>query len=497
MARSVQEMFVCVRAGCVENLSSASALERHVMETHVTKTDPAVWQDFEFEPVAGQQDSLLDTTGRSIEENFEFEGDGPLGPHPLVLPGKRKEEGKRQIRTKMKSDYQNLAVRIDREHSNESAKDQKIKRITSVLPTIKKFIVKTKSSFTLEEIEKRQENFTDEAKKEFETLIDEGRDEEIYYKMFGDLSRKRKRNWICVFHQNKIFYGDKRKFESHFLEEHQEKVTYNCELCPRSTKNIFKFEHHLKDAHFLESQCQSCNISFSSNTKLLTHKLKVHDEGARLVCHLCDRKFVTRIRLQGHQANAHSNQKFPCLICAKYFKSKAIVQQHEKIHLKQTNKQTPQQMMKRAETEARREARRVQARERREKTCDECGRCFKVTGKFNEHKKFHQRDESLICTKCARLYTSRYALMTHVKNVHEGIKDFSCEKCNFKACNTWKLSLHTRKVHLNEVLTCSLCEKRVKHEYQHVTSMHKAEMSWKDYIQMKGRKEFEAPPTSM
>ena len=109
------------------------------------------------------------------------------------------------------------------------------------------------------------------------------------------------------------------------------------------------------------------------------------------------------------------------------------------------------------------------------------------SSKFSLHKKFHEKDESLLCKKCDKFFYSPDGVKKHVKKVHERIRDYSCKDCLFSASSKWHLQIHISKVHLNVLDTCNICLVKVKSEYHHVVGQHKNESSWKDYVENKKR----------
>ena len=87
-----------------------------------------------------------------------------------------------------------------------------------------------------------------EAQADFETLIREGKDQEIYCKLFGNIFKTSdmpfsdgySRSWICKSCPSEKFFGPKQEFEEHFKYNEHGRTAYICELCSRSLSNCLK-----------------------------------------------------------------------------------------------------------------------------------------------------------------------------------------------------------------------------------------------------------------
>ena len=75
-----------------------------------------------------------------------------------------------------------------RKNQNEGRRGQKIRCKFSVNKKVRMFRVRLRSSFTLKEMEKKySNNLTMETRRKFQNLIDKRKDEEIYFKIFGEI----------------------------------------------------------------------------------------------------------------------------------------------------------------------------------------------------------------------------------------------------------------------------------------------------------------------
>ena len=465
-------MFVCPRPYCTLILLSQPQLEEHIQADHSkqARSNKHIEQQFSFVQEDIHEEEEEDLIGFEFEPNSQ-EPERAVGPVeknvdvPRTVSGdqlKRLIDRSRAKRgTKLKANNEYKEVKWKKE-----AKNKVLFKVKS-----ETFIRKAKSSFTLEDIEKRLDNLDEKTRAEFKVLIDEGRDEEIYRKIFGGLNTNR--DWVCIYHKNGKFQGKRQEFEKHFKEEHKKSIIYTCELCQKSSKKFSQFLEHLRESHYKEVQCGACNLSYSNSSKLLTHLLKTHGEGG-FACDLCEKKLATRHYLKAHKAADHSSAMFPCTTCSKCFKTKKRVEKHEQIHSR-----LPKDKKRRIKMKA----------------CEDCGRMVSSI-KFSLHKKFHKKDASLQCQKCQKFFYSPNAVKKHVKAVHNGIRDYSCKDCLFTSNSSWHLQLHISKVHLNILDTCSICLAKVRSEYHHVVGIHKKECSWKDYVENKKGMKKKMPTSS-
>ena len=469
-----KELFICPRPGCTQVLLSLPKLEDHIQAEHSkeARSSTHIEQLFSFEQEPGEKQRDI----QEEEEEFEFE---PKYQESELV--KDQVEKKDDVPTVVPVEKLNVLIDLMKvkkrtkekpeikykERAKKLKKLQKNNVFLEIKSKPKPLMRKSKSSFTMEDIESKLGNLEEKARAEFQLFIDEGRDEEIYTKIFGDFDTNRE--WICIYHEDGKFQGNRRAFALHFKEEHRAGKLYTCELCQKSKKNFSVFLKHLRETHFKDIHCDACNLTCSNSRKLQTHLFKIHGKGG-VSCDLCQKKLASKENLKIHKT-LHSSDMFPCSVCPRIFKSKYRVVQHEKIHsLLPTVKKERRIIMK---------------------ACKDCGRTFR-SDKFSIHRKFHEKDKSLQCQKCEKFFHSPTALKHHVKTVHERIREFSCKDCLFSSSTRTHLQHHIDKVHHNVLDTCHICQVKIGSEYHHVVGYHKKETSWKEYVENKMRIKSEA-----
>eukprot|EP00092_Neocalanus_flemingeri_P030934 GFUD01033596.1.p1 GENE.GFUD01033596.1~~GFUD01033596.1.p1 ORF type:complete len:520 (-),score=75.09 GFUD01033596.1:53-1612(-) len=352
------------------------------------------------------------------------------------------------------------------------------------------WLVRSTSNFTIQTIANLTEiKLTEEAMIDFDNLIQQGKDQEIYCKLFGNIFGSgdqsftaKCRNWICNKCPNKKFLSFKQEFEDHFKGLNHGIIAYTCELCSKSLKSLEILKVHLKTKHFTDAKCEICMVVCSTKNTLLTHKLKVHNEGG-YQCDSCIKMCSTMLLLKAHVRDQHGDKSFPCSTCGKVFKNKANCAGHELIH---TGKEFECEfciLKFKSEIGFNRHVKLEHTKNFEVLNCHECGATFKVKTKFNTHMKFHQKHPDLICDICDKLFHSRTAKVLHKETVHLKNRRFACDQCEFRTVSNGKLKKHIQKVHENQHEMCFLCNQSVKHAYHHVKTAHKDQpTAWQEFM---------------
>ena len=123
--------------------------------------------------------------------------------------------------------------------------------------------------------------------------------------------------------------------------------------------------------------------------------------------------------------------------------------------------------------------RKWQTYNRKEKTCEKCGKVFHNMNSYSSHMKVHLREEGVseeqakqklyyYCDQCPKRYTKSKSLKKHVKTIHEGIKIKSnykpksivCELCGFTCTTNQIIKDHMSVKHENDnKYLCKICGK--------------------------------------
>ena len=86
------------------------------------------------------------------------------------------------------------------------------------------------------------------------------------------------------------------------------------------------------------------------------------------------------------------------------------------------------------------------------------------------------------CDQCGKTFSSGKYLKTHIKTVHEGIKDKKCHLCDKVYGFAGDLFMHIKKVHDGVRHTCHICNKQfgdAKTVKQHIEVVHEGQKNHK------------------
>jgi len=431
----------------------------------------------EQNPIQGSLPDLPDGTGQMVENlksGFKLE--------PVCLLDIKTEEE-------------------ENEHNVQYVQNKKTKQFSKRLQSnvvhrigrMQETLIRNKSAFTIQKIEALTKiTLSPEAKLNFETLINEGRDQEIYSQIFGNIfcianlpSSVKCRSWICRSCPEGKFLGSREDFEEHFKILHHGKLLYTCELCNKTQKSFRVLKVHLKSKHFTDAKCERCAEIFPTEGKLLTHKLNVHGIGG-YQCDQCSKMCPSMARLKVHVRENHSGLSFSCSTCMKVFKTKGACVQHEATHSGRVYECEYCIDTFISETGKAKHVKFQHTLDFEKFTCEVCGKEFGERTNLTSHMKFHQKHEDLICEICGKLFNKMYAKRKHKMAVHDNIRSHACDRCDFRTTSNAKLKHHIMKTHENQQEVCFLCNQYVKHPYQHVRSAHADKpTAWKEYMERK------------
>ncbi|CRK95022.1 CLUMA_CG008508, isoform A [Clunio marinus] len=201
--------------------------------------------------------------------------------------------------------------------------------------------------------------------------------------------------------------------------------------------------------------CDHCNYSDCHKNELLNH-IRTHFIIKAFTCHICSADFTTQKDLVEHAIYISDNPFF-CDIdgCFTAFKTEIILWEHvKKIHEHFQFHQPPQPQT----------------------TCHVCGKIYKQKKNLKQHLLYHQPPKHC-CEICNRKMYTRGELTVHIRNVHDGRKDFQCHICDKKFTKSHTLKQHMIRIHLKQKLTCKVndCNESFEKKYlfrRHILKAH-------------------------
>ena len=77
-----------------------------------------------------------------------------------------------------------------------------------------------------------------------------------------------------------------------------------------------------------------------------------------------------------------------------------------------------------------------------------------------------------MCQDCKKNFRDPSSLKKHIRRVHLGEKNITCDQCSFSSFDKHKLAVHVNQVHSNSTESCLLCKAEIKSMYHHMKSKH-------------------------
>ncbi|KAM3957676.1 zinc finger Y-chromosomal protein 1-like [Aphomia sociella] len=201
------------------------------------------------------------------------------------------------------------------------------------------------------------------------------------------------------------------------------KLDFSEAWCTVCPVEVQSFEDYLNHI----SECH--DLVFDETAKELFDEFKLSDDSVN--CPECEETFRNFAMLQYHIHKAHpiiEKRKFLCEICGKDFSKFANVD----IHIKQTHC--------------------VQK-------CKDCNKTFPSRYALETHVENVHKTDVLKCPLCPKVLGTRYLKRRHLALVHDYKSvQVSCDLCSMIFTRNHKLQLHKRRVHYKEKnMTCELC----------------------------------------
>eukprot|EP00092_Neocalanus_flemingeri_P008419 GFUD01009075.1.p1 GENE.GFUD01009075.1~~GFUD01009075.1.p1 ORF type:complete len:523 (+),score=91.26 GFUD01009075.1:175-1569(+) len=230
----------------------------------------------------------------------------------------------------------------------------------------------------------------------------------------------------------------------HKLLRHNKKVhkledsfKFSCWKCNAKYKVKHAYDQHLLDCGIKTFPCDICGKNLINQKGLTSHKRVIHSsEYGKLACNVCGKLCATKVSLGDHVKAVHEGAfKCSCHICGKVLHNKAVLKKHIKaIHENIRNHK-----------------------------CDHCDYKSISNQGLQKHVDSYHLGIKHECEDCNQLFSNKYALETHKKNVHSnGQPAHDCIECGNKYKSKSGLQIHIFNSHSNQIFQCELCQKILK-----------------------------------
>ena len=225
----------------------------------------------------------------------------------------------------------------------------------------------------------------------------------------------------------KLYFKFGSVYKMHISIVHNSRIQeeMKCIRCSEhfDTRKSLRFHNSQEHGIYAEGESLStCLICGTSVKQLRDHVRHMHEQGEHFKCTYCEKEFKAKYELTNHIRRKHETIASSCAFCGKLFKFLDR-------HLKTTNcGGDPDNIKKKVE-------------------CNICGKCMSTKEK----------------------------LKTHVKQIHNQVRDKQCDRCEYNTYSGGNLRLHINTQHLGmkiEKISCSECGKMVTNLEYHTDIYH-------------------------
>ncbi|XP_049881451.1 oocyte zinc finger protein XlCOF6-like [Pectinophora gossypiella] len=211
-------------------------------------------------------------------------------------------------------------------------------------------------------------------------------------------------------------------------------IQFKCSGCDKLYSSWYSLKSHCQSQHKIPPvvECK-CGITLKSKSSMYKH-IQDHKTPSTLQCDICSKVMKTEAALETHRLKhvPKSARKFNCSTCDKVFNYKEALRSHEKSH--------------------------IPIEERKVFNCDICHLKFTSRSAVTSHKRVvHEKVKSYVCDLCGYACGTNGELRQH-RAIHSDEKPFACGKCSksFKTYSNMKTHMDT---HEETSYVCYVCNR--------------------------------------
>ncbi|XP_024084704.1 RE1-silencing transcription factor A-like [Cimex lectularius] len=201
-----------------------------------------------------------------------------------------------------------------------------------------------------------------------------------------------------------------------------------CSLCLQETKSKIELQNHLEEhLQKLPFNCKRCSVSYPNRRQWWRH-MSCHYDEKPFGCIYCQLKFKNNVLLNTHVLRMHKKKKYICSVCGLAEPFPSLLEKHMKSH-------------------------RIQ---KQEFVCTFPKCNFRTNYKvyFAKHRKEHvvrhneNKSSSFQCSICKIFFSLEKNLNRHMRFMHNSkAHQFKCPQCNYLTVRLDKIKDHCVKVH--------------------------------------------------
>ncbi|XP_070546228.1 zinc finger protein 25-like isoform X1 [Ptychodera flava] len=179
------------------------------------------------------------------------------------------------------------------------------------------------------------------------------------------------------------------------MKRHSNSEAFDCKFCGKHLVSLSSLNNHIQRFHIQSKhQCTDCKKEFAFLDELNHHIARHHQDNINhFICEKCGKGFHTKILLNGHLRQTHSESPVQCEVCGKQFNYYSKLWAHSQIHNKAMYQShqcelCPRKFMSRAKVKVHM----ISAHsDERPHQCELCGYSCKLKGNLTKHMKVHNR----------------------------------------------------------------------------------------------------------
>ncbi|XP_019742910.1 PR domain zinc finger protein 10 isoform X3 [Hippocampus comes] len=206
------------------------------------------------------------------------------------------------------------------------------------------------------------------------------------------------------------------------MEEPAQNDQSDAQLSSPDVRRLKKMRNAALQPHFIRKRfrpfkCKHCDKAFRDKEKLEQH-LRVHGRDTFVFpCHLCSKTFVTDTALDDHLLVHTENRSYACLLCAETFDRLDALRDHIEMHAVDGTF-----------------------------TCPSCKKTFPDFIQVKKHIRCFHSEKIFQCPNCDKAFCRPDKLRLHMLR-HSDRRDFLCSTCGKQFKRKDKLREHMQRMH--------------------------------------------------
>ena len=216
---------------------------------------------------------------------------------------------------------------------------------------------------------------------------------------------------------------------------------------------------HIKIVHsgIRDHNCTECDKSFYTRSNLNAHFRTVHLKDKRernrdeemVTCEYCNKQ-LSKSNVKRHIKALHEKELQQCHQCGENFENRYRLRVHvDSVHSEDAKEECKHCGVLYFKNYMATHVKLVHDKIK-DHMCQTCGRSFSMKTTLKRHEEdAHNTVKDLPCPHCGKLFKHNYknVLRTHIKQVHEGVKDFMCTYCGKAFAGKGMMVRHVQTVH--------------------------------------------------